>query len=85
MYFFGKNNVSIQMSREKPNREIVHQVKTKLQNDGLLTQESIQELRVLLEAKKEKTSVFQFAKRRELKETIAALNYLLKKQPAPDS
>lgn len=73
------------MSREKPNREIVHQVKAKLQNDGLLTQESIQELRVLLEAKKEKTSVFQFAKRRELKETIAALNYLLKKQPAPDS
>lgn len=70
--------------------DLVAQVRKKLESEGMFTQAAIQGILDGLRKKKAKTNLFQIDTRRELTETIAALDHLLeriwpKKQPAPDN
>ncbi|MEM7485723.1 MAG: hypothetical protein AAF348_11000 [Bacteroidota bacterium] len=69
--------------------EVVGRVRRMLEKDGPLDLDHMEALRARLQMRKKETNILRFSKHRELRETIAALDYLLetesKKQPAPDS
>ncbi|WP_343487509.1 hypothetical protein [Allomuricauda sp. d1] len=65
------------MATKRPNAKVVEKVRGKLESKGLLTAAAIQELRDNLKKKREEAKFYDLAKKRELDETISALNHLL--------
>jgi len=68
------------MANNKANMEVVKKVRTKLASEGLLTNGAITNLVSSLERKRGDINFFMFAKKKELDQTICALNYLLESE-----
>lgn len=73
-------NVNTNMAYSKANMEIVKKVRTKLSSEGLLTDSTINNLVSSLERKRADMNFFMFSKKRELDQTISALNFLLENE-----
>ena len=59
---------------------MVEKVRSRLESEGKLDTATMTTIKGNLERKRKATSLVQFNKRRELDQTISALNYLLEKE-----
>ena len=60
--------------------DMVEKVRSRLESEGKLDTATMTTIKGNLERKRKATSLVQFNKRRELDQTISALNYLLEKE-----
>ncbi|MEM6542305.1 MAG: hypothetical protein AAF634_14170 [Bacteroidota bacterium] len=68
------------MAKKRPNMDMVGKVRSRLESEGKLDTATMTTIKGNLERKRKATSLVQFNKRRELDQTISALNYLLEKE-----
>lgn len=68
------------MATQKPNMEVVKQLRTLLDSQGLLSHSAVSDLKTTYEKKRETTNFFSFGTKRDLDLKISALAYLLKNE-----
>tara|TARA_E500000318_G_scaffold112008_1_gene133326 strand:+ start:11910 stop:12128 length:219 start_codon:yes stop_codon:yes gene_type:complete len=68
------------MANQRPNMEVVKQLRKLLNTQGLLNHTAIAELISTYQKKKEATNFFSFATKRDLALKISALTYLLENE-----
>ncbi|MEL6303202.1 MAG: hypothetical protein AAFQ20_00265 [Bacteroidota bacterium] len=72
------------MAKKRPNMDMVEKVRSRLESEGKLDAETMTTIKGNLEKKRNATFFMMFNKRRELDETISALDYLLENHEAQD-
>jgi len=77
-------HVKERMAKKRPNMDMVKKVRSRLESEGKLDAETMTTIKGNLEKKRNATFFMMFNKRRELDETISALNYLLENHEARD-
>jgi len=77
-------HVKERMAKKRPNMDMVKKVRSRLESEGKLDAETMTTIKGNLEKKRNATFFMMSNKRRELDETISALDYLLENQEAQD-
>lgn len=77
-------HVKEKMAKKRPNMDMVKKVRSRLESEGKLDAETMTTIKGNLEKKRNATFFMMFNKRRELDETISALDYLLENHEARD-
>lgn len=77
-------HVKERMAKKRPNMDMVKKVRSRLESEGKLDAETMTTIKGNLEKKRNATFFMMFNKRRELDETISALDYLLENHEAQD-
>jgi len=70
-------SVFVYMANSKPNLKVVEQVRSRLKSEDMYTRTAISDIKTGLESQKKNTKFYMFLKRKELSETIKALDYIL--------
>jgi len=68
------------MAKKRPNMDTVKKVRSRLESEGKLDVDTMTTIKNNLERKRDSTFFMMFNKRRELDQTISALDYLLEKE-----
>ena len=72
--------VKERMAKKRPNMDTVKKVRSRLESEGKLDVDTMTTIKNNLERKRDSTFFMMFNKRRELDQTISALDYLLEKE-----
>ena len=73
-------HVKEKMAKKRPNMDTVKKVRSRLESEGKLDADTMTTIKNNLERKRDSTFFMMFNKRRELDQTISALDYLLEKE-----
>ena len=73
-------HVKEKMAKKRPNMDTVKKVRSRLESEGKLDVDTMTTIKNNLERKRDSTFFMMFNKRRELDQTISALDYLLEKE-----
>lgn len=74
------SRVKEKMAKKRPNMDTVKKVRSRLESEGKLDVDTMTTIKNNLERKRDSTFFMMFNKRRELDQTISALDYLLEKE-----